>query len=67
MRKRETPIKYVLMSGDEEILKTKTIKEIYTHINSSFGWIYANKNKDINKDGTWSFNFKDINYTIITL
>lgn len=67
MKKVEKQNKYVLMSGDEEITKAKSIQELCDHIKVSFPWVYANKNKDVNKDGTWSFNFNGYNYTILKL
>lgn len=64
MKQKETPLKYILMSGNEEIIRTTNIKGICEHLDCSFPWIYANKHKDINKDGSWSFNFNNYNYTI---
>jgi Rieske Fe-S protein len=67
MKKVEKQNKYILMSGDEEITRSTNIQGICDHIGCSFPWIYANKNKDINKDGSWSFNFKGFNYTITNI
>ena len=65
MKKVEKQKKYTLKSGDEEIITSTNIQSLCDYIGCSFAWVYANKNKDINKDGTWSFNFKGYNYTIL--
>lgn len=67
MKVVQKEIKYQLMSGTEEITKGSSIQELANYIGASWGYIYSNKNKNVNKDGSWSFNFKGYNYTIINL
>jgi hypothetical protein len=67
MKKVEKRNKYKLVSGDEEINRAATVKELVNFIGASWSWAYANKNKNINGDGTWSFNFEGYNYTIINI
>lgn len=67
MKLVEKKLKYQLMSGDEEITKAYTIQEIANAIGASWSYVQSFKNKDFNKDGSWSFNFKGYNYTIINL
>ena len=58
---------YILFSGDEELTRKKTLKEICDSIGVSTVYVYESKKKDVNKDGSWSFNFQDYNYTIVKL
>jgi hypothetical protein len=67
MKKVEKQIKYILTSGTEEITRTQTVQQICDFLGCSFPYIYANKHKNINKDGSWSFNFNSYNYTITTI
>lgn len=67
MKKVEKQNKYVLMSGDEEITRSTNVQGLCDHIGCSFAWVYANKRKNVNKDGSWSFNFKGYNYTITNI
>jgi hypothetical protein len=66
MKKVEKRQNYILVSGDELIGTCSAIQEICNHIGISFSWLYSFKNKNINNDGTWSFNYKGYNYTIYT-
>lgn len=67
MKKVEKENKYILQSGIEEIGRASSMMGLCKLINVSFPWVYYNKNKDINKNGSWSFNFKGFNYTIINI
>ena len=59
--------KYQLVSGDEVVFTATSIQSLCNHIGCQFSWVYYNKSKDTNKDGTWSFNYKNYNYTIKTI
>lgn len=65
MKKAVKMTKYILVSGDELIGKGKTIQELCDTIGVSFPYVYKNKHKNINGDGSWSFNYKGYNYTIL--
>ena len=56
--------KYLLTSGETEIGRGSSIQSLCDLINASMSWVYAQKNKNINNDGTWSFVHKGYNYTI---
>jgi len=65
MKKAVKSIKYILLSGDELIGASQTIQKLCELIGVSFAYVYKNKHKDINGDGSWSFNYKGFNYTIL--
>ena len=67
MKQVEKPIKYILTSGDEEIMKSTSIQGMCDHLGCHLTWVYANRYKNINKDGSWSFNLNNYNYTIKTV
>lgn len=67
MKQKETPMKFALMSGEEEVTRTSTIMGIVRHLGCTQVYLYNCKLRDVNKDGSWAFNYKNINYTIKSL
>lgn len=66
MKKAQKQLKYVVISGDDFMTGGTTIKEICDRMGISFSYIYQYKHRNINGDGTWSFNYKGYNFTILT-
>jgi hypothetical protein len=67
MKKVVKNLKFALVSGDEIIGYAPTITELIKYIGISFSYVYAHKNKNINNDGSWTFNYKGYQYTIYSL
>jgi len=64
MKKVEKPIKYILISGDEELLRAQSLQQICDYLGCSYMWVSINKRKKTKPDGTFSFNYLDYSYTV---
>ena len=64
VKKEIKPVQYQLNSGQTIIIQSQTVKQLAVFLGCSLAYLYQNKSRDTNKDGSWSFNYLDKNYTI---